>query len=362
MRTQDLSAKPVVTIANDSPHADRLMIQGGNMPNPQPPVNNPLPFDGIRHEDDQGEYWLARELGAVLEYALWQNFERVIKKAMKAAEGSGQQASDHFININKMVTLGSGATRRVQDYRLTRYACYLIAQNGDPEKPVIAMAQTYFAVQTRRQELADAGTLDDLERTYQDWRNRAIRSYVARGYDEDWARMRVDGITVRNQLTAEWVVRDISSKEFAILTDELHMGSFGLSTEEHKEMKGFPVVRRGKRMAHDGDLRDAMGVMELAVTQVGEIMARALHIARDSHGIKEIRRDVEHAGIYAADRRKELMKLSGQQIPTSLNAIPQSNTLWDQLPPEPKQPPLDAPERQNESLPLTTKDDSQSSK
>jgi hypothetical protein len=266
------------------------------MPSPQPPANNVLPFEGIRHADGEGEFWLARELAPVLEYSTWQNFERVIKKAMRACEGSDVQVSDHFSDITKMVTLGSGSQRQVNDYRLSRYACYLIAQNGDPEKPIIAMAQTYFAVQTRRQELAEDGQLDDPERAYQEWRERAIRSYMARGYTEDWARMRVDGITARNLLTAEWAVRGISGQEMAILTDVLHMGEFGISTEEHKALKGFPVVRKGKRLVHEGELREALTVMESAVTQVGDIMSRALHIARDSHGMKEIRRDVGHAG------------------------------------------------------------------
>jgi hypothetical protein len=299
----------------------------------QPPLPMPqmLRFEGIRHMDEQGEYWLARELAPNLDYALWQNFERVIKKAMKSCEGSGNAASDHFIDVNKMIPTGKGAQRSVQDYRLTRYACYLIAQNGDTTKEVIALAQTYFAVQTRRQELADAGTLDDPERAYLEWHERAVRSYMAQGYSEEWARMRVDGITIRNQLTAEWAVRGISGKEMAILTDELHMGGFGLSTEEHKALKGFPVVRRGKRMVHDGELRDAYTVMEIAVEQVGEIMSRALHITRDSQGMRDLRRDVDHAGRYAGDRRQELIEASGEQIPSPTNAIPASNNLWAQL-------------------------------
>jgi hypothetical protein len=319
------------------------------MPSPQPPAPNTLPFEGIRHSDAGGDYWLARELAPVLEYALWRNFEGVIKKAMKACESSGQQVSDHFVDIDKMVALGSGSERAIRDYRLTRYACYLIAQNGDPDKPIIALAQTYFAVQTRRQELADAGLLDDPERSYQDWRARAIRSYVARGYSEEWARMRVDGITIRNLLTAEWTVRDISSKEMAILTDELHMGEFGVSTEEHKALKGFPIVRKGKRVVHEGELRDAMTVLETAVTQVGEIMSRALHIARDSHGMKQIRRDVGHAGQYADARRQELIAATGQEIPSTINAIPTSNDLWDQVAAAPESPAAPAPKEDDTS-------------
>jgi len=266
------------------------------------------------------------------QYALWQNFERVIKKAMKACEGSAQQVSDHFIDFNKMIETGKGAQRPIRDYRLTRYACYLIAQNGDSEKQIVALAQTYFAAQTRRQELADAELLDDPEQSYLEWRERAVRSYMAQGYSEEWARMRVDGITIRNQLTAEWAVRGINGREMAILTDELHMGEFGINTEEHKALKGFPVVRKGKRRVHEGELRDAMTVLEVAVTQVGEIMSRALHVSRNSQGMQDLHRDVGHAGRYAADRRQELMEATGEAIPSATNAIPASNDLWTQLP------------------------------
>lgn len=293
---------------------------------------NQLPFEGLRHRDDAGDFWLARELAPVLEYSTWRNFENVIKKAIKACEASDQQVSDHFVDIDKVITTGKGAQQHLTDYRLSRYACYLIAQNGDPEKPIIALAQTYFAVQTRRQELADAGMLDDPERAYQDWHARAVRSFVAQGYSEEWARMRVDGITIRNQLTAEWAVRGISSKEMAILSDELHMGEFGISSEEHKDFKGFPVVRKGKRLVHVGELRPAMTVMEIAVTQVGEIMSRALHIARNSQGMPAIRRDVGHAGQFAGERRKELIAATGEPIPSPTNALPASNDLWAQLP------------------------------
>ena len=119
----------------------------------QPTSYDTSPFDAIRHEDAQGEYWLARELATMLEYVLWQNFENAIKKAIKACEGSGNQVTDHFIDLNKMIHTGKGAQREVHDYRLTRYACYLIAQNGDSSKEVIARAQTYFAVMTREQEM-----------------------------------------------------------------------------------------------------------------------------------------------------------------------------------------------------------------
>lgn len=113
-------------------------------------------FEGIRQlREDGGEYWLARDLQPLLEYAAWDKFKRVIEKAMEACRQSGQEVSDHFSQTAKMVDIGSGARREIEDYRLSRYACYLIVQNGDPSKPVIANGQTYFALQTRRQELRD---------------------------------------------------------------------------------------------------------------------------------------------------------------------------------------------------------------
>ena len=113
-------------------------------------------FDDLRRQaEDGGEYWSARDLQLVLEYVQWRRFEYAIEKAKTACQNAGQSVEDHFAATGKMVALGSGAKREVGDYRLSRYACYLIVQNGDPGKPVIANGQTYFAIQTRRQELAD---------------------------------------------------------------------------------------------------------------------------------------------------------------------------------------------------------------
>lgn len=113
-------------------------------------------FEEIKQIDSEGnEFWYARALGKVLDYAEFRNFLPVIEKAMKACENSGQDVHDHFVEVHEMVSIGSGAQRELESYAFSRYACYLIVQNGDPSKPVIANGQTYFAIQARRQELAD---------------------------------------------------------------------------------------------------------------------------------------------------------------------------------------------------------------
>ncbi|MBQ8011288.1 MAG: DNA damage-inducible protein D [Oscillospiraceae bacterium] len=113
-------------------------------------------FEDIKHSFEDGtEYWYARELQTVLEYSDWRNFTNVIDKARIACENSGIPVEDHFVDVTQMVDIGSGAERKVNDIQLSRYACYLIMQNGDPRKEVIAIGQTYFAVKTRQQEIIE---------------------------------------------------------------------------------------------------------------------------------------------------------------------------------------------------------------
>ena len=128
-------------------------------------------FEKIKHIDENGiEYWYARELQVVLSYKEWRKFDGVIERAKKSCKNSNINALDHFVEVDKMVQIGSGAERKQRDYKLTRYACYLIAQNGDSRKKVISLAQTYFAIQTRKQEISEkeySSLTEDEKRFYQ---------------------------------------------------------------------------------------------------------------------------------------------------------------------------------------------------
>ncbi|MBQ8139001.1 MAG: DNA damage-inducible protein D [Lachnospiraceae bacterium] len=193
-------------------------------------------FEQIKHiRDDGSEYWSARELAIALEYTQWRNFTNVISRAMIACENSGHNVSDDFAEVSKIVEAGATSKPKL-DYELSRYACYLIVQNGDPRKEVIALGQTYFAIQTYRQELADHYNQLDEDR----------RRLVVRGDIKQW-----------NQLLAE-TAHDagvITNEEFAIFQNAGYMGLYGgLDVDDIHDRKGLSVSQK---------ILDYMGSTEL---------------------------------------------------------------------------------------------------
>ena len=149
-------------------------------------------------EDEQVEFWYARDLMRLLGYTEWRNFENAVKRAVISCETSNIQSNDHFVEVNKLITVGKGARRPVNDYMLTRYACYLVAMNGDTTKEEIAFAQSYFAVQTRKQELIEE-RIAYIERTQarnrlKESEKRLSQNIYERGVDDDgFSRIRSRG-------------------------------------------------------------------------------------------------------------------------------------------------------------------------
>lgn len=166
------------------------------------------------------ECWSARELYNILGYSEWRNFTKVIDKAKIACENVGESISDHFVSINKMVALGSGSEREIEEIMLTRYACYLIAQNGDARKPEIAFAQNYFAIQTRKAEL--------VERRFLEYERLQARAKLA---------------DTESRLSGVLYERGVDSKGFAIIRSKGDQALFKLNTAQLKRKLGAPENR-----------------------------------------------------------------------------------------------------------------------
>jgi DNA-damage-inducible protein D len=198
------------------------------------------PFERIRHTTEAGDaYWTARELMDVLGYAKWQRFREAIQRAVLACATSGQDPADHFTGTGKKVTIGSGAKRTVEDFHLSRYACYLIIQNADPSKEIVALGQTYFAIQTRRQEVSDAEALAALS---EDQRRLLLRERMADHNTELAAAAQGAGV--------------VTTRDFAIFQDHGYMGLYGgLRARDIHQRKG---------LAGRQQILDHMGSTELA--------------------------------------------------------------------------------------------------
>lgn len=258
------------------------------------------PFDAIKQEDADGSsYWSARALAETLGYATnYRNFQPVIRKAEIACEASGYAVADHFAHVRKLITAGKGASRHVEDVRLSRYACYLIVQNADPEKPIVALGQTYFAVQTRRQELSDEQLLANMS---EDQRRLFTRQQL------------VD----RNKLLAATATTAgvITSRDFAIFQDHGYMGLY--NGERARDI----AARKGLRPG--APILDHMGAEELAANLFRATQAES-KIRRE--GV--IGKDAANATHHAVGRevRETIARLGGtmpEELPTPPESVQQ---------------------------------------
>lgn len=172
----------------------------------------------------------------------------------------------------------------------------------------------------------------DPEAAFVEWRKRAIMAYIADGHSEDWSKARVDNIVSRNDLTGEWTLRGITSEEIPILTNELHMGTFGISVQDHMGVKGLAVVRVKGRLRHKGNLSGSLTKMELALSTFANNLSSALHEERGSEGFVAIRRDVQDAGQIAGENRRRIEEVTGKPVVSSRNmAIEKDGGLWGQI-------------------------------
>ena len=254
-------------------------------------------FESIKHINEDGqEYWLARELQLVLEYAQWRRFSDTIERAKLACKNSGYEIDDHFADVGKMVDIGSGAERQIDDIMLSRYACYLIVMNGDPRKEIIAVGQTYFAVKTRQQEL-----IENYKELTEDQKRIAIRQEMKR----------------HNTALAEAAHNAgvIESSDYAVFQNYGYMGLYGgLKARDIKQRKGLKKSQ---------DILDYMGSTELAAnlfraTQTEEKLRRD-----NVKGKNEANRTHYEVG---AKVRKTIHELGGtmpENLPTPEKGIKQ---------------------------------------
>lgn len=203
--------------------------------NKTPPTGNDSPFELIKRTNAAGnEYWSSREFSQILGYSDYRNFEQVIKKAKSACFNSGHRIEDHFVDITDMVGIGSGAQRPVSAVYMSRYACYLIVQNADPSKEIVALGQTYFAVQTRKQEIS--------EQELEDKRRLLLRQ-----------EMKTHNVRLAGAAKEAGVVK---ASDYAIFQNHGYMGLYdGLTSGD---------IQRRKRLKKGQQILDHMGSTELA--------------------------------------------------------------------------------------------------
>ena len=193
-------------------------------------------FEDIKHIDEEGnEYWSARELMPLLEYTLWQRFSSAIKKAIENCKNSNNNVMDHFIGTDKMVSIGSNTTRNIIDYKLSRYACYLIVLNCDARKRIIALAKTYFAIQTRKQELSE-------------------KEYSM--LTEDEKRFYQRNLTRKGNYSLNMVARNVGVRNFDKFHNAGYKGLYGGETAND--------IAKRKNLRYREDILDNMGSEELA--------------------------------------------------------------------------------------------------
>ncbi len=257
------------------------------------PSDSESMFDRIRRVDPDGnEFWSARELMQVLEYTDWRNFKGVLIKGQIACENSGYDPADHFVGASKMVTIGSDAKREVEDMHLSRYACYLIVQNADPAKEVIALGQTYFAVQTRRQELADENRLPELT---EDQRRLLLRQRIKSQNTDLASAAKSAGV--------------ITANDFAIFQNHGYRGLYnGLTATDIHRRKGL------KKSQH---ILDHMGTTELAANLFRSTQAED-KLRRDHVQGKDNANQVHYqAGVVVRKAIQELGGTMPEDLPTA---------------------------------------------
>jgi len=255
-------------------------------------------FESIRHEDEGAEYWLARQLAPVLGYQDYRNFLAVIAKARVSASAAGLDPADHFGDVTRMVDLGSGAQREVADVRLSRYACYLIVQNGDPSKPVIAAGQTYFAVQTRRQEIADDSAFGSLS---EDERRLMLRREMAQHNTALASAARQAGVE--------------TALDYAVFQDHGYRGLYGGRTM--RDIHGLKGLKKSQKIL------DHMGSTELAANLFRATQTED-KLKRERSQTKAQANDIHHeVGKKVRSTIAELGGVMPERLPTPKTSIKQ---------------------------------------